>query len=175
MIDVLIGIFELAISLSLGFLTVWFAFKMLAKLTPQIDDFEAIRGNNAAVGILFGATILSAGLVVKQAAYPMVSSLQTGLHKGLSWLDALKLIGIVLFSVALVMAISLIAVWTAVRLFLRLTRDIDEMAEIRRNNVAVAIILGCMIVVIGLFLGQGIQSLLASIVPVPAFGNIKVM
>lgn len=175
MIDVLIGIFELALSLGLGFLTVWFAFKMLARLTPQTDDFDAIKGNNVAVGILFGATILSVGLVVKQAAYPMVSSLQTGFHRGLTWLEALKIIGIALFSVALVLVISLTAVWTAVRLFLRLTRDIDEFAEIRRNNVAVAIILGCMIVVIGLFLGQGIQSLLASIVPVPAFGNIQVM
>jgi uncharacterized membrane protein YjfL (UPF0719 family) len=175
MIDVLIGIFELALSLGLGFLTVWFSFKMLARLTPQTDDFKAIKSNNTAVGILFGATILSVGLVVKQAAYPTVSSLQTILHRGLSWTGVLKLFGIGLGSIAIVMVIALTAVWMAVRLFLRMTKDIDELAEIQRNNVAVAVILGCMIVVIGLFLGHGIQSLLASIIPVPAFGNIQVM
>lgn len=175
MIDVLIGIFELALSLGLGFLTVWFSFKMLARLTPQTDDIEAIKNNNGAVGILFGATILSVGLVVKQAAYPMVSSLQTILHRGLSWTAVIKLIGIALGSVAIVMVVALTSIWMALRLFLRLTKDIDEMAEIRRNNIAVAVVLGCMIVVIGLFLAQGIQNILSIIIPMPAFGNIQVM
>ena len=38
---------------------------------------------------------------------------------------------------------------------------------------AVAVVLGCMIIVIGLFLGQGLQSLLASLIPMPAFEKIQ--
>jgi uncharacterized membrane protein YjfL (UPF0719 family) len=70
---------------------------------------------------------------------------------------------------------SLAAIWLALRIFLRLTREIDELAEIRANNVAVAFVLGCVIVVIGLFLGHGIQSLLAAIIPMPSFAPVQVM
>lgn len=41
MMDVLIRLIELALSLLLGFLSVWLAFKMLARLTTRIDDLEA--------------------------------------------------------------------------------------------------------------------------------------
>ena len=54
-------------------------------------------------------------------------------------------------------------------------KEIDELAEIGRNNVAVAITVGSMIIVMGIFLSQGVQSLLSAIIPEPAFGNIQIM
>ncbi len=175
MIDLIIGLAEIVLSLFLGFLTVWFAFKRFARLTREIDEMGALKENNVAAGILLGSTILSVGLVVRQAASPAISSLQTIIHKGLTFLGALKVIGIALASIVVVLIVALAAIWTAVRLFLKLTKDIDELAEIRRNNVAVAIVLGAVIIVIGIFLGQGIQSLLATLIPFPAFSNIQVM
>jgi uncharacterized membrane protein YjfL (UPF0719 family) len=175
MIDLVIGLAELALSLLLAFLTTWFAFKRFSRLTRDVEEMKELRANNTAVGILLGSTVLSIALVVRQAAYPMISSLETVVHKGLSFMGVLKGIGVAAASITLSMIIALLAIWTAVRLFLRLTKEIDEMAEIRRNNVAVAIVLGCLIIVVGLFLGQGIQSLLAAMIPMPAFGQIQAL
>jgi uncharacterized membrane protein YjfL (UPF0719 family) len=175
MIDFVVGVFELLLSLFLGILTAWFAYKRFSRLTRDIDEKKELRKNNVAVGILLGATILSVAFVVKQAAYPAVSSLQTMVHKGISIIGALKVLGVAACSIAIAMIIALAAIWVAVRIFLRLTKEINELAEIRRNNVAVAIVLGCLIVVIGLFLAQGIQSLLAALIPMPAFEKIQVM
>jgi len=94
---------------------------------------------------------------------------------GLSVAGVLKVTAIGLGSIAVALVMSLAAIWLALRIFLRLTREIDELAEIRANNVAVAFVLGCVIVVIGLFLGHGIQSLLAAIIPMPSFAPVQVM
>jgi len=175
MLDVLVGLVELVLAVCLGFLSVWFSFRMFGKLTNKFGSSEALKNNNVAVGILFGSTIISTAFVVKQAAYPIISSLQTFAHKGIALLTLIRLLGIALICIALVMVIALVAIWIAFRLFLRLTKDIDEMSEIRRNNIAVALVLGSMIIVIGLFLSQGIQSILSTLIPMPVFGNIQVM
>lgn len=175
MIDIVLGLFELVLSVFLGVLTTWFAFRRFSKLTRTIDEIAELKKNNIAIGILLGSTVLSVALVVKETSDPVASSLQTAVRNGLSVAAVLEVaaIGIGIIAVAMVMAIA--AIWLALRIFLRLTRDIDELSEIKANNVAVAIVLGCVIVVIGLFLGHGIQSLLGAIIPLPAFAPIQVM
>ena len=59
--------------------------------------------------------------------------------------------------------------------FLRLTHDIDELREIRHNNVAVAITLGVTVVIMGIFLSDGLGTLVQAIVPFPVFAPVEVM
>ncbi|HGE69289.1 TPA: DUF350 domain-containing protein [Candidatus Poribacteria bacterium] len=175
MIDLLIGFIEILLSLLLGIITAWFAFKIFAKLTKDLDEINEIKKNNIAVAILLGSSIISVALVVRQAVYPPISNLQTAINKGLLFLDVLKISGVAILSVLITVLISLLAIWAAIQTFLKLTKNIDELTEIRRNNIAVAIVLGCLIIVIGLFLGQGIQSLLSALIPIPAFERIQIM
>lgn len=175
MIDIVIGLFELVLAVFLGILTTWFAFCRFARLTRDFEETSELKKNNIAVGILLGSTVLSVAFVVKETSDPVVSSLQTAVREGLSFVGALKVAAIGVGAIALAMVMSLAGIWLALRVFLRLTRDIDELAEIRANNIAVAIVLGSVVVVIGLFLGHGIQSLLAAIIPMPAFAPVQVM
>lgn len=175
MIDIVLGLFELVLAVFLGVLTTWFAFHRFTRLTRNIEEMGELKKNNVAVGILLGSTILSVALVVKETSDPVASSLQTVVRGGLSVAGVLKVTAIGLGSIAVALVMSLAAIWLALRIFLRLTREIDELAEIRANNVAVAIVLGCVIIVIGLFLGHGIQSLLAAIIPMPSFAPVQVM
>jgi uncharacterized membrane protein YjfL (UPF0719 family) len=175
MVDIVLGLFELVLAVVLGVVTTWFAFHRFSKMTKNIEEMSELKKNNVAVGILLGSTILSVAFVVKETSDPVASSLQTVVHGGLSVVGLLKVVAVGLGAIALAMVMSLTSIWLALRIFLRLTREIDELAEIRANNVAVAVVLGCVIVVIGLFLGHGIQSLLAAIIPMPSFGQVQVM
>jgi uncharacterized membrane protein YjfL (UPF0719 family) len=56
-----------------------------------------------------------------------------------------------------------------------LTRRIDELAEIKNNNVAVAIILAVVLVIMGLFLADGINSFLNAVVPFPKLQEIEIL
>lgn len=175
MIDIVLGLFELFLAVFLGVLTTWFAFHRFERLTRNIEEMSELKKNNVAVGILLGSTILSVAFVVKETSDPVASSLQTVVQSGLSVAGVLKVAAIGLGAIAVAMVMSLASIWLALRIFLRLTREIDELAEIRANNVAVAVVLGCVIIVIGLFLGHGIQGLLAAIIPMPAFAPVQVM
>lgn len=172
---VLIGVVELLLAFLLGLLTVWLAFRWFARLTRTLDEMQELKQNNVAIGILLASVVLATALIVRQSLYPSVSTWQTLLHGGFNAGDALLALGITLFSFFFSAFLALFSIWSAVRVFLWLTREIDEFLEISRNNTAVAVVLGALIVVMGLFLSHGVQSLLSAIIPMPSFERIQVM
>lgn len=172
---IMIGIVELIVSFVLGFLTVWMAFCWFSRLTRQLEEMKELQRNNIAVGILLSAVLISTALIVRQAIYPSISTWQTFAHQGLDAAGIAAAIGITFLSLVLSFALSLLGIWGAVKIFCRLTRDIDEIAAIGQNNIAVALVLATVIVVMGLFLSHGVLSLLSSIIPMPAFENVRIM
>jgi len=172
---ILVGVLELLLAFGLGFLTVWLAFRSFARFTRHLDEMEELRRNNASMGILLASIVLSTAFVVRAALYPSVSTWQTLVHRGFSGGDLLFCLGITLFSFVFSAVIALVGIWSALRIFLRLTREVDELYEIGRNNLAVALVLGVLIVVMGLFLSHGVQSLLSAMIPMPSFERVQVM
>lgn len=172
---VMVGVVELLLAFGLGFLTVWLAFHSFSRLTRDLDEMNELKQNNTAIGVLLASIVLSTALIVRTALYPSISTWQTLLHRGFSGGDLLVCLGITLFSFFFSAMLALVSIWSALRMFLRLTLEIDELHEISRNNVAVAVVLGALIVVMGLFLSHGVQSLLSAIIPMPSFERIQVM
>ncbi len=172
---VLVGIAELLLAFGLGLATVWLAFRSFARLTRELNEMDELKRNNVAMGVLLASIVLSTALVVRTAIYPSVSTWQSLIHRGFSSGDLLYSLGITLFSFFFSGLIATAGIWSALRIFLRLTGEIDELLEISRSNTAVAIVLGSLIVVMGLFLSHGVQSLLSAIIPMPAFERIQVM
>lgn len=169
------GVAELLLAFILGLLTVWLAFRCFARLTRKLDEMAELKQNNTAIAILLASVVLSTALVVRKALYPSVSTWQTLLHNGCNAGNALLSLGITLFSFLISAMLALVSIWSALRIFLWLTREIDEFYEISHNNTAIAIVLGALIVVMGLFLSHGVQSLLSAIIPMPSFERIQVM
>jgi uncharacterized membrane protein YjfL (UPF0719 family) len=169
------GLAELVLSLALGVLTAYVGFRLLAKMTHELDEINELKQNNVAAGVLFASLLLALALVVRQASYPAISALKTALFRGIGLVGALKVLGLSVAYVALALAIALGSIVVGVRVFLRLTRGIDELEEIKSNNVAVAISLGIVIVILGIFLAQGVGSLLSALIPYPAMTEIQVL
>lgn len=172
---IIIGIVELILSFSLGILTVWMAFRWFTRITKEIDEIQELKKNNVAIGILLSAVLVSTALTVRQAIYPSISTLQTVAQRGFDVSNIITTLGIVFFSLILSLSLTLLGIWSAVKIFCHLTHDIDEIYEIGRNNMAVALVLGTLILVMGIFISHGVLSLLSAIIPVPAFENIHTM
>jgi uncharacterized membrane protein YjfL (UPF0719 family) len=175
MLDVLLSLLEIFYNLLLCILIGWFSFFLFSKLTKNIDELKEIKENNCAVALILAATLLSVAMIIKQASFPMISIFQTIIEKGISFGGLIKILGISLSAILISMAISVIAIWLAIQIFIRLTKEIDEWNEIKKNNTAIAIILAALILIVGILMGQGIESLLDSIVPGPILEKIKVM
>ena len=173
LVGLLSGTAHLVLSFVLALIATYGAFRIFSLLTRDIDEIAELKNGNTAVSIMLGAMLLSTAMIMKAAVYSSVSSFQTYLVRGMTLIAALKLAGLMAGYVIMAMLLAVITIWFAIRCFLALTRDLNGMEAIRRNNVAVAITLGVVIVVAGMFLSGGIGSFMTSLIPAPEMVTIQ--
>ncbi len=175
LVALLSGSAQLVLALVLGVGVTFAAFRLLARLVRPIAVGAELKAGNAAVGVLVGAMLLGCGVIVRTAVAPAASGLQTALFHGLGLGAALRLLGLWLLLVAVASAVAIVTMVAATRVFLRLTREVDELAEIGRGNLAVALTLGAVIVVMALLIAEGAGGFLAALVPYPAIESLEIM
>jgi uncharacterized membrane protein YjfL (UPF0719 family) len=174
-IAIISGFAELLLSIGLSIFVIYLSFGVFRRITGPMDEIGELKKNNAAAGIFVGSLLVSSAMIVRQAIYPTISTLQTKLFAGIDLLTGASLVALSLLYIGLATIVSVAAMALSIRIFLRLPRRVEVLAEIAKNNIAIAITLGSIILVMGLFLSQGIQSLLSAIIPDPAFGRIQIM
>ena len=85
-------------------------------------------------------------------------------YQGTLVLDGLKYTGLFLFIV--IIAIGLIN-FISVKLFVLMTKNVDEFKEISKNNLAVSIITATILISISILIKDSLYLLLESFVPYP--------
>ena len=70
--------------------------------------------------------------------------------------------------------IAFTTIYIGLQIFIWLTKDLDELNEIKENNIAVGILLGIIIVSIALLLQPGIVTVLDSLIPFPSVSLIDI-
>lgn len=159
---ILCSLIELGVSLALGILVPFLAFRLFPRFTHGIEETGELKLNNLAVGILLGSLILSTGIIVHEALAPASGGFQSSFYNGITWGGALSAAGWTLLYALVVTFMSILAVWVSARLFMALTHELDELEEIQKGNLAVAVSLACTLLVISSFLAYGGRALLAS-------------
>jgi uncharacterized membrane protein YjfL (UPF0719 family) len=119
-------------------LSALFSLKLFDFATKKVDEIGEIKRGNTAVALIFGCLVIgmayvAVNLVAKEVVQQGAIIGQALLKDVVLW----GILGMVLFTLA-----SLVAL----KLFDFATQDIDEMAEIKRNNIAVALIFGSLII-----------------------------
>ena len=175
MIGLICGIVHLVLSFLLALIATFGSFRIFDKLTRDIDEVAELKANNVAVGITMGGMLLSSAIIMKTVSRPAISTLQVYLYEGITGLGVLKTIGFLAAYIAGAMVLAIAGVWTAVWCFMALTTKIDELAEIKKNNVAVAILLAVVLVIMGLFLADGISSFLKAVIPFPTYQEVEIL
>jgi len=174
LIGLLSGTMHLVLSFVLALITTYGASRLFPVLTRDIDELGELKTGNAAVSIMLAAMLLSTALIMKTVTGSALSSLQTYLVRGMTLVRLAKLAALVAGYVAMAILLAIITIWFAIRCFLALMRDLNALAAIRDNNVAMAITLGVVIVVMGIFLADGIDSFMAALVPAEVVPELKV-
>jgi uncharacterized membrane protein YjfL (UPF0719 family) len=166
--SILSGIVTLILSVLLAVVVIQLGFVLFQHLTVRINEGEELRNNNVAVAILSGAYVLSLGLIVKSALAPVLQTFFLMLYgdqysAGEIFMGA----GAMLLQVLAALLIAVLALMLGLGIFSRLTKHLDEFAEIRNNNIAVAIVLAAILVTFALFIEEGVGAVLRTIIPAP--------
>lgn len=147
---------------------IYAGFRFFHKRIKDIDEISELKKNNIAVAILNGSIILSLVIMVKNAIEPAITTFTLTLRNPDSSLTSfLQTAAIMLIQIIVAGVLAFLAIYIALNLYTFLTRDLDEIDEIKKNNIAVSIVLGVVIISISLLMQQGIKSILDALIPFP--------
>ena len=164
------GLVYVILSLLFGTLTLFLFMKVFSALTRNIDDFQEIRRNNIAVALVNAAIIFSVALFIGEAVGAAMEAFKNNIYNyggSTTLMYKMKIYIIMFIHFALSVVLSFGMLWLSMKIFTMLTTTIDEFAEIKNNNQAVAIILAVFIVSMALILKPGVGKLLKGIIPFP--------
>ena len=163
------GVLQLVLSLAVGIVFIYVGFKFFHNRIKAINEIEELKKNNIAVAILNASIILALVIMVKNAIEPAISVFSMTLRNpDATFISFLQMAGIMLVQIIVAGLIAYISIYLAINLYTYLTKDIDELGEIKNNNIAVSIVLGIVIISISLLMQQGIKSILDALIPFPS-------
>jgi uncharacterized membrane protein YjfL (UPF0719 family) len=136
-----IALGQLVVGLVLAMGSVYLGLKMFDKLTEGTDEMAELKKGNAAVAILLGAIIFSIANIVEGG----VSSLTQTVVPGLSMMQVFAALVIGLVNLAIGVILAIFAIYIAISVLDKITVGIDEFKELRRGNVAIAIIMAAVL------------------------------
>ncbi|GBD88983.1 hypothetical protein BMS3Abin03_02927 [bacterium BMS3Abin03] len=162
------GLVQIVLSVIIGILFIYSASGIFQNLTRGINDIEELKNNNIAVAVLNGAIVLAIIIVVKNSIETAITIFSNTLRNpDAEVLTYVKTAVLMLGHIVLAGVIAFGAIYIALQFFMWLTKDLDELKEIKENNVAVSIFLSVIIVALALLLEPGVRIILDALIPFP--------
>lgn len=169
------GIVQVFLSLLVAVTLVYLSSKIFRNMISGINETEELKKNNVAVAILNGSIVLALILVVKKSIESAITIFANTLRNPDAVLSSyIKSAMIMLGHILLGGIIAFTSIYIALQLFIWLTKDLDELKEIKENNTAVGILLGIIIISMALLLQQGVDTILNSLIPFPPVSLIDI-
>ncbi|OGR57848.1 MAG: hypothetical protein A2X36_01680 [Elusimicrobia bacterium GWA2_69_24] len=173
-VRLLISLVEFSLSIVLSVLVVYSSYKGFVRLNTAFDAEVEIRKGNVAVAVLMASLMYGAALIMRESIYPVTSIVTVGfMGGGGHGFPALAAYAFGHLILGFILSVGCVQI--ALRFFNILSGSIDEEEEIGRANVAVAVLMGAVILVVSLFMQQGVSSLTKSLIPQPKLGTLRMM
>ena len=156
---------ELIVSVLIGVIVLFITYRVINKLIREKNNIEL---NNTAFSIFCFFLLFSVAYLISGIKAPILTSVRMLQDKvdyeGLLLLDGLKYTG--LFLTIIIIVITLVNL-LSIFLFTMMTKNVNEFEEIKKNNIAVSIITGVVIISISLLAKDSLYLILESFVPYP--------
>lgn len=146
-----IGVVQLIVGLILAIASIYIGLSMFGKFTKGINEEEELKKGNVAVGILQAAIILSIANVVQSGVVGLTGALTIGFS-----INAI-IAGVIQLIVGIILAV--VAIYMAINVLDKITKGIDEIAEIKKGNVAVAILMAGVLIAVSFVVQAGVSGI----------------
>ena len=160
----LLAFIEIASAMSMGIFILAATYQFLKYFGMKRYD---ISSNNQAYGIFMAAVLFSVGLTMSSVIQPLLSLFRIFASKDMSsWELVLKFIGYGAIYIALAYVLAVTICSSGIFIYMFIT-PIDEFAELKNNNISVALIVGSIIITLSLLTNNGVDLLIESFIPYP--------
>ena len=160
-----LAIAELLVSIIIVVSLLYLTFSIINRFIRRKNE---IKYNNISFAIFTSSIIFSVGYLIADIKAPILNTLrllkENTDYTGNIYLDGFKYV--ILFFIIITVSVYLINI-LSFYLFSAMTKTIDEFEEIKKDNIAVAILSGIIIITISVMLKNSLYFLLYSFVPYP--------
>lgn len=151
-----IALIQLFVGLGFAMLAVYAGIRIFDKLTTGLDEMAELRRGNVAVGVLMGGVILAYATVIAGGVASLTNVVLNIGGQSIAE-TAIALVG-GLVNLLIGLGLASFAITLALRMFGKITKDIDEQAELRRGNLAVAFLLAAILLATATVISSGVAS-----------------
>jgi len=156
-VGIVLGLLQLAIGLILAMACIYLGFSMFDKILTEIDLQNELNKGNAAIGIVSAAIMITLAEVIGSAVSGITSGL---LGKEINFIGAI-VGGIVQLIVGIIFAV--IAIYLAFKVWDKITTKIEETDELKKNNVAIGLVMAGVLIAVGFVIQGAISGIGAGI------------
>jgi uncharacterized membrane protein YjfL (UPF0719 family) len=164
----LVGLLQLVVSLFVAMGAVYLGIRSFDKMTVGIEEMKEIKKGNVAVALLMAAVIISIANVIEAGVSSLVKLADPA--AGPTIMVVGILVGLAQLIISVVVAMFTINI--AIKVLDKITVEIDEMHELKRGNVAVAILMSGVLFAVSFVIKAGITGLTSAISPVSLAGML---
>ncbi len=175
-VSILVNAFEFLLSIVLAVGVVYANYRLMIKTNPDYDAEAELKKQNLGVAALLAGNLVGSGLIVRNGIYPAVGMVKLAFTAGAeAYLPLWEVAALSLAHIAIVFFVATFAISFSLRLFGRLTRNIEEGQELKKGNPAVGIVLAAVVIVVSLYVSDGVSSFTKSLIPQPSLGAVGVV
>jgi uncharacterized membrane protein YjfL (UPF0719 family) len=150
---------QLLIAIVLGAVATYLSIVIFDRATRGIDEWEELVRGNAAIGIVLGAIVIGVVSVLRPALRLPIAGWDVGSAR--VW----TALGVELAQLLIGLVLAVLSILFSIWLFDRLTTRLDEWAELKKGNTAVAAMLGGVVIAVSLLVGVALEGIFALVTP----------
>ncbi len=169
--------YETIVSLIFGLLTIFIVYKIIDKtFLRKINTDQSLNSGNVAVAIFSGTIVLCTLLLVQTSILPSVEAMRTMVLTQAKVTFSIVGISFLYFLLFYVVSfvISIIIILLAIAIYMKATTQIDEIDEITKNNISIAVIMSIVILGLTLFIRSPVKRFISSMINYDAIESSNV-
>ena len=163
-INAVVGIIQLVIAIILAVAALYIGFSVLGKITKGIDEEKEIAKGNTAVGILVASVFIAIGIVVQSGVSGISVGISQAINVGIMSGLGITILVISVLQLLLGIVLAIVAIYLALNILDKLTKGIDEFAELKKGNVAVALQMAGVIITVAIIIQSGVMGITAALI-----------
>ena len=173
-LQISISLGEFVLAMTLVVVALYASLRIYTRLTrDKIDLLGELKSGNVAAGIVVTALMVTPAWIVLKAIEPTTHLLRIAVLTDQGVLSAFTVVGTAVVHLFFGFTMALLSVWFAVWLFDRFTGIIDEWEQVKKGNVAVALLLAGVIFLVALFMQHSVAQLSRSMIPDLPLGEVR--
>jgi uncharacterized membrane protein YjfL (UPF0719 family) len=171
----LVGLAKAAFGIVVGAVGIFVASRALHRLIGSGSTDTGQREGNVAIGVLKAGSLVALGILLQHAVSATFDAMDLLYRDADLTAKALGRLGTyAALHVGLSIVVSAVVLALGTWLFMHLTRGVDEMKEIRGGNIAPAVVLAAVMVVLAMMTAPGLQMALDGLLPLPTLARDQV-